>query len=456
MFKSVVICKMTDRVLKAQGLKSIRKQCEQITIEKNQKILIVSSPSPESIISSVILCRALLKLGSTFHITFSQPVIEVSTLNIIQKTYSATTTFIIGVDVLGKKNIRKEKNYPIFIGGTHQSKQANIISFEKKISIPIIGYVLAEQKLETDSKELQLAAIGILLQNHPKNIKDKIAKAIVSLAQKDALIEERKGFKLFGTTSHPLMEILAYSIYPYLSNISGKPETCEKILDDAEIPFSKRRIPINALSTEEIQSLTKQLIPRLNQSTIPQVLGQDFILTHERENSPIQTISSIHALARYSWSQWKIGAMFSIWMGDHSRILRKLIDSYLAHSKNVIASFNDLESRIKQGDIEPESTESVSIYKIPTASNMILSDLGRITFDENLVHKNHFLILVADSSIELVWDSQEIALTKMIIELKSLGLNPISTSSKSIRIDSLSQESQQILLETLQKSAIGK
>ena len=456
MFKLVIIFKMTDRILKAQGLKSIRTQCEQIKLEKDERILVVSSPTSEAIISSAILCRALIKFGGTFHITFSQPVIEVSELNTIQKTYSAPTTFIIGVDVLGKKNIRKERNYPVFIGGTHQSKQDNIPSFGKRFNIPTIGYILAEQKLEVKSEELQLAAIGILLQDYSKNIKDKIAKAIVNLAQKEALIKERKGIKLFGISSNPLMETLVYSIFPYLSNISGAPETCEKILDAAEIPFSKRRVPINAFSTEEIQRLTKQLIPRLNPSTIPQVLGQDFILTRERENSPIQTLSSIHTLAQYSWSQWKIGAMFSIWMGDRSRILRKLVDSYLAYSKEVIASFTDLEIRIKQDNIEPESTELIRIYKIPTASNTTLSDLGRIAFDENLIDKNHFLILIADSGLELIWNSQKILLTQIFTEFKSLGLNPMSTSPNSIRIDGLSQDALQMLLQKLQKSTIGQ
>lgn len=449
MSKSIVISKMTKRVLKARGLKSIRKQCEQIPLEKNQRTLVVSSFIPEAIISSAIICKALLKSGNTFHITFIEPIIDVSALNILHKTYSAPTTLIIGVDVQGKKKIRKEKGYPVFIGGTNQSTQDSILSFGNKTNMPAISYVLLEQKFETTAEALQLAAIGTLLQNTPESITDNIAKAIVELAQEEALIEERKGFKLFGSSSQPLTETLVYSIFPYLSNISGAPEICDKILDDADIPFSKRRMPINTLSTEETQSLNEQLIPRLNQFTILQVLGQDFILTREREDSPIQTLSSNRVLALYCWVQKKLGAMFSIWMGDRSRTLRELVDSYLSHSKDVIAGFHDLEPKLKQDNGESDSAESISVYKIPGVSNAILPDLGRISFDENLVKKQSFLMLITGSCIGLVWNSQENNITEIIPELKSIGINPVSMSPQSVIIEDASKETQDTLLKKL-------
>lgn len=446
---------MTKKGLKTQGLKSIKKQCEQINLNKDQRTLIVSAPTPEATISSAILCKALLKSGGTFHITFVEPAIDISSLNTIQKTYSTPVTFIIGVDVFGKKNIRKGKRYPVFIGGTHQSKQTDIHCIGNKTNISAIAYVLAEQKLETRFEELQLAAIGILLQNTPENIPDRAAKDIVKLAQKEALIGEKKGFKLFGSSFQPLTEILTYSSFPYLSNISGAPEICEKILDNADIPFSKRRIPINALSTKETQRLTEQLIPKLNPSTISQVLGQDFILTHERENSPIQTISSIHKLALHSWTQWKMGAIFSIWMGDRSRILRGIVDSYLVHSKDSITGFHDLEPKIKQGNSESESTESIAVYKLPGVSNMILADLGRIAFNESLIDKNHFLVLITGLGIGVIWNSQDVHLNSIILNLKSVGMNSISSSSHSIRIDDVSEDTLQTLLKKLQTVARG-
>jgi hypothetical protein len=446
---------MTDKVLKAPGLKSIRKQCEQIILEKNRRTLVVSAPNSEAIISSAILCKALLNSGGTFHITFVEPVIEVSSVNKLQKTYSTPTTFIIGVDVFGKKNIRKEKGYPVFIGGTHQSKQANILCIGNHSNTPAIAYILAEQALRTGDTELQLAAIGTLIHNTPENISDKIAKSILQLAEKEKLIEERKGFKLFGSSFQPLMETLVYSSFPYLSNISGTPEICEKLLNDADIPFSQRRMPINELSTEGTQRLTKQLIPQLNQSTISQVLGQDFILPNEREDSPIHTISNIRALTLHSWSQWKLGAMFSIWMGDRSRILREIIDSYLIHSKDVIAGFPNLEVKIKQGDSESESTESINVYKIPSVSSMILSDLGRICFSENLVDENRLLMLVSSLGIGVIWNSQEINLNEILLGLMSVGLNPVSSSPKSIRINDVSKEVQQTLLKKLQTIKMG-
>ena len=447
---------MTDKVLKAPGLKSIRKQCEQIILDKNKRILVVSAPSPEAIVSSAIICKSLLKAGNTFHITFVEPVIDVSTLNILQKTYSTPTTLIIGVDVQGKKKIRKEKGYPVFIGGTNQSKQDNILCLGNKTNIPAIIYVLVEQKFGATPEALRLAAIGTLLQNIPKNINDKIVKAIVKLAQEEALIEERKGFKLFGSSSQPLTETLVYSIFPYLSNISGAPEICDKILDDADIPFSKRRTPINALSTEETQSLNEQLIPRLNQLTILQVLGQDFMLTHEQEDSPIQAISSARVLTLYSWVQKKMGAILSIWMGDRSRTLRELVDSYLSHSKDVIAGFHDLEPKLKQDNGESESTEAIRVFNIPGVTNTILTDLGRISFDENLVEKQSYLMLNTGSGTGIIWDSHEVNLTQIISAFKSIGINPVSTSPKSIIIEDTSKETREILLKKLSTIVTGQ
>ena len=210
---------MTDRVLKAKGLAALKKQCKQIAIKKDKRTLVISSQASEAIISSAILCKSLLRSGGMFHITFVEPIIDITTLNTLQKTYSVPNTLIIGVNIIGKKNIRKGKGYPILIGGSHQSKQTEIHSFGNENSVPAIAYVLADTKFTTNSEELQLAAIGTVLQNNAAEISDKIARAIVKLAQQESLIEERKGFKLFGSSSQPLMEALVYSIFPYLSKI---------------------------------------------------------------------------------------------------------------------------------------------------------------------------------------------------------------------------------------------
>jgi len=227
----------------------------------------------------------------------------------LRAKYSSSAIIIIGIDILGKKKIKKGKGYPLIIGGTSESEQVNSFTLGTDSTVAAAGYAFAKSLKDTNDYNLQLAAAGSLLHGGMNESKKGANKDIIELAKNNGLIEERKGFKLFGVTMLPLDEALLYSTHPYLATISGNQKVCDAILNEAEIPIQKLRTPLSNLNSSEAQRLTSALITLLDPSTIPQLLGTDYIITRERDISPIRFVSGIETIGATAWTRNELGVI---------------------------------------------------------------------------------------------------------------------------------------------------
>ena len=428
------------------SLKSIRTQYSDLSFKTGRHVLIVSSSRPESTISSAILSRSILKSGDLFHMTFVEPVIQSEELNSVRSIYPDSSVIVIGVDVVDKKRIKKGKSYPIFIGGVHESEQIQSLCLGNERTISSAAYVLADEIIETGPEELQLAAAGTLLSDQSIKLKGA-AREIVTSAQNKGLIEETKGFRLFGVNFMPLNEVLAYSIRPYLPNLSGRPEICDKIYEEADIPYSKFRTPLSSLTSQEAKRMNAQLLPKLDPSVIPQVLGQDFILSSESEVSPARLLSGIKAIAETAWTLAESGASTAIWIGDRARILRGLLDSYMAHSKDVIAGVERMVATLQES--ESKRTDWPITISQTEAREEVLSDVGRVVLEANYVETDRLIVISKDSCISAIWKSGSFVLQDLLRSLISVGIHPIATSSNSLRVNDASEETKSKIESTL-------
>ena len=96
------------------SLRSLRKQCAEISSDVFEQVFLVSSPHMISTLATAILCRAIAKLEGTFHVSFEQPIIGLETLNELRARHESSSVFVIGIDTVGKKKLRKGiscKNY---------------------------------------------------------------------------------------------------------------------------------------------------------------------------------------------------------------------------------------------------------------------------------------------------------------------------------------------------------
>jgi hypothetical protein len=414
---------------RSPSLKSIEKECNSISFNSNNAVLLMTSSRPESTLASAVLARALIRSNKKFHITFVQPVMSADVVNETRSNYDSLDIFIIGATIVGSRKIKKGKGYPVFIGGQLESENEGALLLGTSSTVAAAAYALARVQMDIDTYDLQIAAAGVLIQDGVNGPKKGANKDIIELAESKKLIDERKGFRLFGVGMLPLGEALLHSTYPYLHTISGNQKVCDEILRAAEIPNPKLRSPLSELNTSETQSLTSQLITRLDPETVTSLLGTDFILTHERETSPMRYVSGIEIMANTAWSRNELGMSMSVWLGDRGRALRVLIDSQMAHHKEVLSAFQKFLAGLKT-----ESTSSVTLAKFPGSKAEILSDVGRIALSSKMADSNRLVVLDNDESYTIVWANSRLRLNDVLRSLIPKNITLSNTTQQSITI----------------------
>ena len=430
---------------KPPSLKTLEKVCTTINFQTSDQNILVTSPYAEAVIASTIISQTISRLKSLFHISFQQPVMTIDTLNTLREKYSSSAIIIVGIDILGKKKIKKSKGYPLIIGGTSESEQVNSFRLGTDSTVAAAGYVFAKSLIDPNDYDLQLAAAGSVIQGGMNKTKKGANKDIIELAQNKGLVEERKGFKLFGVTMLPLDEALLYSTHPYLATISGNQKVCDAILNEAEIPIQKLRTPLSNLNSSEAQRLTSVLITRLDPGTIPQLLGTDYIITRERDISPIRFVSGIETIGATAWTRNELGALISMLLGDRGRALRNLIDSHMTHHKDVISTIHRLESNLK-GD----STTTTTIVTLTGSKTEILPDVGRIALESGIVDSVRPVALDNGEVYTIVWPSSKLNIKIVIREFLSSSIELLTTTPQSITIKGNLEEKENALKKIVQ------
>ncbi len=431
---------MSMTAKKIPSLKTLEKVCNSINFQISDQNVLLTSLYPDAIIASTIISQAISRTKSLFHISFSQPVVTVETINELRERFESSSIIIVGIDIIGKKRIKKGKDYPLIIGGNSELEQVDSLTLGTDSTISAAGYAFAKSLIDLNDYDIQFAAAGALLNSDMNEPKKGANKDIIDLSQNNGLIEERKGFKLFGVNMLPLDQALLYSTHPYLATISGNQKVCDEILNEAEIPIPKLRTPLSNLSTTEAQRLTSVLITRLNPSVIPKLLGTDYILTLERETSPIKFVSGIEIVCKTAWTQNQPGAITSVLLGDRSRALRLLIDSHMEHHKDVITTVHRLESNL-QGD----STTTSTTVTLTGSKTEILPDVGRIALESGIVDMVRPVALDNGETFTIVWPSPKLNLKLVYHKFLSTNTTIIASSPQSITITGSAEEKETAL-----------
>lgn len=445
---------MSKKTRDSESLTSLKKQCAETALKNDKQVLLVSSPYTSSALATAILCRAIMKSGGAFHVSFESSVIGLDRVDDLQTKHESESIIFVGIDTTGKKKIRKGKSYPIFFGGKSESEQVESLTLGTNQIVPATAYTFATEHLTTHDYDLQIAAGATMLHTGPTQISPKANKEIVEQAKERKLIEERKGIRLFGFGFLPLDELFLYNTRPFIQGISGNQKACDELLNEAEIPITKLRSPMSTLSRKEAQHLTQhltsKLLDKIEPGIISHILGTDFILTQETETSPLRYLSGLEAIAETAWARQELGASMSVWIGDRGRSLRNLIDTYLSHHKDVISTIMRLETKLKG-----KSTETSTSIEIAGVQSEILTDVGRIALESGIVNQEHPLLISNDNSSVAIWAAEKIDMSKVLLLVRKKSLNPILTSPKSLMFKELSAESRDDILSLI-SSKTGK
>jgi len=439
---------MSTKTRGSLSLKSLKKQCTEISMKDYEQVFLVSSPDTNSTLATAILCRAIMKTGGIFHVSFDTSIISLDRVNELCTNHVSASTIFVGIHTIGTKKIRKGKSYPLFVGGTSESEQVKSLTLGNKHTAPAAAYLFAGEHLASHDYELQIAAGATLLHTGSAQLSPKVNKEIVEQAKEKKLIEERKGIRLFGFGFLPLDELLLYSTRPFIQGISGNKSACDALLNEAEIPIAKLRAPMSSLSSAEAQHftqhLTSKLLEKIGPSIIPHILGTDFVLTRETETSPIRYLSGLEAIAETAWARQEQGAAMSVWIGDRGRSLRSVLDTYLSHHKDVISTILRLETKLKG-----VSTETSTSIEIAGVQGELLTDVGRIVLQSGLANRERPLLISSDESTVIIWATESNDTNHILQVLQKKNLNPILTSTKSLKFEGLQVESREDVLNSI-------
>ncbi|NHI84141.1 MAG: hypothetical protein EAX81_07550 [Candidatus Thorarchaeota archaeon] len=426
---------MSRKSGRTPSFKALRESYNDISPPSPNHVLIVSSPIPSATLSSALLCKWFLKSGILFHLTFSEPIMNIDTINELRKAYEDSAMIVVGIDIIGDKRLRKGSSYPLFLGSQSECSQIEERTIGNRTNIAAASYAYTMGNNETaDPKLLQLAAAGAIVDDFPNLVLKGASKQVVGMAEKEKLIEESKGFRLFGVNFLQLKEVLTYSIRPYLQNLSGVLDACDRICIDADIPFSKFSMPLNALSSLEATRFNERLLPLIDPRTIPYVLGQDYVLTQEKEDSLARLLSGIKTLAEFGWTVGEWGTLTAIWMGNREGSLRgRVLDAYKLYSLDVIAGVEEcIETLLKSSEsLTKGKTTRISTKAIRRET---LADVGRILIESGQV-ETPCVVLKMENSLEMIWKMNSRTLQEVIPLFWKVGISAESTSSQSIRIE---------------------
>jgi hypothetical protein len=417
---------MSRKTRSNTSLNSLEKRAKEVTLKSGSHVFILSAPSIQALTASSILCRAIRRAGGQFHLAISFPVMDIDSLNELRATYANSQVLVIGLEILGNKKPRKGKSYPVFVGCAWESDHISDHSIGGLDLIPAPAYALAQANLEVSDYELQLAAIGTILQNKYEPPSIKAENELIDHAMKTELIEKETGFRMFGATVLPLDEVFISSTRPYLKGISGNRKACDEILSNADIPTTALSNPITSLNPNEAKRLNQNILAQ--GTDVELFLGEDYVLKREAENSPVRTLSGIEGIHATAWAITELGTIAGILLGDRGISLRSTLDQHMKHHRDVISSVQHIESS--------KSPEAQDIITVAGSNDSILTDIGRVLLESDLVETSQNAIALTNENVtEIVWNDPEVSLYDAIktILAHDAGANPITTSQSSLR-----------------------
>ena len=433
---------MSKKTSSSPSLRTLKRQCDEISFNSGEQVLLATAPDPESTLATALLCRAIMKSGGTFHVSFEQPIMNLDSINAIRTEHESPIIVLVGIETVGRKKLRKGKSYPIFVGGTSESEQVASLTLGNTHTVSATAYILAREHLTVGDYELQMAAVAALIydKSHKSPKKPSTANmALVKRAIDENLLEERGGIRLFGFSFLPLDEVLLFSTRPYIQGISGNQKMSDAFLNEADVPITKLRTPMSSLSNSEIQHfiqhLTSRLLETVGPSIIPHTFGTDYILTQENESSPLRYLSGIEAIAETVWARQELGAAMSIWIGDRGRALRTAIDTYLSHCKDVISTVQRLETKMKG-----TSSEASTSIEVTGVRDDLLTDVGRVVLQSEIVNSERPLAISNEESSVIIWSYKNVNVNQIIHVLEKQKLSLMTTSTQSFKFGEMTPE----------------
>lgn len=368
-----------------------------LSMPKEDPVLVVSHLDADGLSSGSIITCALLGAGFAPH----QRVVKQLDPDTIKEVASTAYRNVIFTDMgSGQKSMMGVlEGKSIFIMDHHQPEQgypnpnemnAHLFGFDGSNDISASGtsFLVARKMSESNSSLAQLALVGALGDLQDKGERGTligINAKIAEDAEKAGALIIKKGLKLYGFESRPLVKCLEYTMDPYLPGLSGDEGACFKLIKNLGI--DPRRPdgtwkPISDLSKDDlkvvISGMIKYLISQgLSSRDAESIVGVIYAFPNESPDSPLRDArefaSSINACGRLG----KYGLGIAICMGDRDRALAEMKSTLADYRKTISRHLGWLEKTKEAVKILPGLQV---IYGGSTVDDKIIGTLVSIAF----------------------------------------------------------------------------
>ena len=240
---------------------------------------------------------------------------------------------------------------------------------------------------EIDSKMEEfahVALIGAIGDSQESNGFPYLNNKILETAVSKKKVEVKIGLRLFGAQTRPLHKVLEYSTDPYIPGISGSESGAIQFLQQIGIQPKNGSgwKKVGHLTKEEMKSLVAGIIMQRFGETNPEdVLGNIYILTEEKEESPTKELREfatlLNACGRMDKASLGIGAC----LGDE-KLKKKAVYLMSEYKKEIINSLRWYDEN-KAGNLVVKGNGYVIINAQDKIRSTIIGTLASILSKSN-------------------------------------------------------------------------
>ncbi|MDD1776369.1 MAG: DHH family phosphoesterase [Candidatus Methanomethylicus sp.] len=370
-----------------------------LSIKPDESLLLISHLDADGLSAGSIMMAALLKAGKSPHLRIVKQLDE----SVIKDISQLRPRFAVFTDMgSGQKSMlgKMDGTTPVIIDHHQPEKMdkdlgfmevnAHLCGFDGSSDISASGTAF-RVALKMDPYNALLAplalvgALGDLQDKGERSTLTGINAMIAEEAEKAGLLGIKKGLKLYGFESRPLIKCMEYTLDPFLPGLSGDEGACFKLIKsigiDPRRPDGSWKL-VSDLSKEDlkqvINGVIKYLISQgLSSREAESIVGAIYVFTKEDADTPLRDArefaSSINACGRLG----KYGLGISICLGDRSRALTEMKEVLQEYRKSISGYLNWLSTNKDATKILPHVQ---AIYGGTAIDDKIIGTLASIAF----------------------------------------------------------------------------
>jgi len=291
-----------------------------------------------------IMLQALLNRG----VSPMMRIVKQLDMDVVEEILKCSHRVIIFTDLGSsqKSLLKRIEGKELVVVDHHQPEQVELKMLElnphlfgldgsSELAAAGTAYILAVKMDERNKYLANLAIVGALGDIQDKGDRSTLVginAKIAEDAEKAGILTVKKGLKLYGFESRPLVQCMEYTLDPFLPGLSGDEGACYKFIKDLGIdprrPDGSWKSIANLTREEQrtvINGVIKYLISHgLTSREAESIVGAIYIFPGESPDGPLRDArefsSSINACGRLG----HYGLGISICLGDRERALAEL------------------------------------------------------------------------------------------------------------------------------------